>query len=71
MMIMIRAVMRAIGSKLSGIENMVFGWWIGGLIGDLGFFLMLEDCERTKYGFGWGMLPFLCLASMGRVCLEV
>jgi uncharacterized protein YneF (UPF0154 family) len=29
MMTMIRAMMKEMGSKLSGIGDMVMGWWVG------------------------------------------
>lgn len=37
MIIMIRAMMKAIGSKLSGIGDIVFGWRIDGLSLWVGF----------------------------------
>jgi hypothetical protein len=59
MIIMIRAMMKEMGSKLSGIGDMVLGWWIGGLDLWLGILLMLEDCEGMEYVLAAGMLHFV------------
>jgi hypothetical protein len=80
MMIMIRAMMKEMGSKLSGIGDMVVGWcvdvdvlnWRLGLRGCwwFGLVLMLVDCGgRKKERSGCGNASFLYLCSMRRVYL--
>jgi hypothetical protein len=73
MMIMIRAMMKEMGSKLSGIgDDMLagglMGWWVD--VGSLG----LCSCGWTVEGgrkdvLAVGMLHSLYLVSMGKVCL--